>query len=62
MGKGVIAIQRQRIENTARQELNDEDRLELCRLLIKAGYTVRLVKEKPEGKKRYEKYIKYWKE
>lgn len=58
----VIAIQRQRIENTARQELNDEDRLELCRLLIKAGYTVRLVKEKPEGKNRYEKYIEYWKE
>ena len=32
----------QRIEDTARQKLNDEDRLELCRLLIKAGYTVRL--------------------
>ncbi|HIW86026.1 MAG TPA: resolvase [Candidatus Eubacterium faecipullorum] len=55
-------MQRQRIENTARQELNDEDRLELCRLLIKAGYTVRLVKEKPEGKNRYEKYIEYWEE
>lgn len=55
-------MQRQRIENTARQELNDDDRLALCALLIKSGYAVRLVKEKPEGKNRYEKYIEFWKE
>lgn len=56
------AIQRQRIENTARQELTDDDRLALCTLLVKAGYSVRLVKEKPEGKNRYIKYIEYWNE
>ena len=50
----------QRIEDTARQKLNDEDRLELCRLLIKSGYTVKLVKEKPEGKNQYEKSIEFW--
>ena len=29
---------------------NDEDRLALAQLLIKAGYTVRIGKEKPDGK------------
>uniref|UniRef100_UPI004029D7D6 resolvase n=1 Tax=Eubacterium sp. TaxID=142586 RepID=UPI004029D7D6 len=62
MGKGVIHIQRFKIENTAKQELNDDDRLALCTLLIKSGYSVRLVKEKPEGKSRYNKYVEYWSE
>ena len=30
--------------------LNEQDRLELARLLIKAGYAVRLGREKPQGK------------
>lgn len=30
--------------------LNEQDRLELARLLVKAGYTVRLGREKPQGK------------
>lgn len=62
MGKGVIHIQRFKIENTAKQELNDDDRLMLCTLLVKSGYAVRLIKEKPEGKSRYEKRIEFWKE
>lgn len=53
-------IPRQRITNTAKQELTDADRLELCKLLIKAGYCVKLGKEKPDGKKQYVKYVEYW--
>lgn len=51
---------RQRIENVSKQELSDADRLELCRLLIKAGYCVRLGKEKPENKRQYNKFVEYW--
>lgn len=58
----MIKIQRLRIENQARQELTDDDRLALCTLLIKSGYSVRLVKEKPEGKSRYNKCVEYWSE
>ena len=41
--------------------LNEADRLELARLLIKAGYTVRLGKEKPEGKPKaaYVHFVEY---
>jgi len=33
-------------------QLNKEDRLELAKLLVKAGYTVRVGREKPQGKER----------
>lgn len=36
---------------------NEEDRLELSRLLIKGGYQVAIRKEKPEGKKQGVTYI-----
>ena len=39
--------------------LNQVDRLELARLLIKAGYTVRLDKEKPNGKTTYVYYVEF---
>ena len=44
--------QRHRIKNLL-QKLNDEDRNSLCCLLVKAGYAVRIGKERPGGKVRY---------
>jgi hypothetical protein len=38
--------------------LNDEDRLTICRLLIKAGYTVRVVSEKVGNTS--VKIVEYW--
>lgn len=40
--------------------LTKPERLELCKHLIKAGYTVRLGRERPEGKKQYNKFLEYW--
>ena len=42
--------------------LNETDRLKLAELLIKAGYTVRISREKPNGKKNgaYIYFIEYW--
>ena len=40
-------------------QLNSNDRLELARLLIKAGYTVRIGKEKIPGKNRNIYFIEY---
>lgn len=37
--------------------LNEADRLELARLLIKAGYTVRIGSEKPKGTNIY--YVEF---
>lgn len=39
-------------------KLNAEDRLEIAKLLIKAGYTVRVGREKPPGK-RSNVYLEY---
>ena len=39
-----------KIYSVKQNGLNDADRLELARLLIKAGYTVRVGSEKPPGK------------
>lgn len=39
--------------------LNEADRLELARLLIKAGYTVRVGKDKIPGKNRNYYYVEY---
>ena len=51
---------RQRIYALKGRQLNDTERLELCRLLIKAGYAAKLGKEKPQGKNTYEHYIEFW--
>lgn len=40
--------------------LTEAERLDLCRLLIKAGYSARLGKEKKDGKNTYEHYIEFW--
>lgn len=39
--------------------LNDQERLELCRLLVKAGYTVRIASEKIGNTS--VRVIEYWK-
>ena len=39
--------------------LNEADRLELARLLIKAGYTVRVGKDKAPGKNRNIHFVEY---
>lgn len=41
-------------------KLNDDDRNTLACLLIKAGYTVRLGKIIPEGKRANMYYIEFW--
>lgn len=44
--------------------LNEDDRLSLAALLIKAGYTVRIGKERPKGKTNgaYIYFVEYWEE
>jgi hypothetical protein len=39
-----------KIYSQKQNALNETDRLELAKLLIKAGYAVRIGSEKPEGK------------
>lgn len=39
-----------RIQDQKNGKLNEADRLILAQLLVKAGYTVRIGKEKPQGK------------
>lgn len=55
---------RQRIYSSKDKSLNEQERLELARLLIKAGYIVKVGKEKPEGKPNaaYVHYVEYWKD
>ena len=40
-------------------KLNAEDRLEIAKLLIKAGYTVRVGPEKPPSKRSYVYFVEY---
>lgn len=53
--------QRYRIKNLL-QKLNDEDRNTLCCLLIKAGYAVRIGKERPGGKGQTMHFVEFWEE
>ena len=53
---------RQRIYILKGRSLSETEKLDLCRLLIKAGYSVRLGKAKQQGKNTYEHFIEYWKE
>ncbi|MEG0133515.1 MAG: resolvase [Clostridium sp.] len=39
--------------------LNESERLDLARLLIKAGYTVKLGRDKIQGKSTYIHYVEY---
>lgn len=54
-------MERQRISNLL-NKLNDDDRTNLCCLLLKAGYAARIGKEKVglKGKNTY--FVEYWEE
>lgn len=51
-----------KIENVKSGGLNEADRLEIAKLLIKAGYTVRLGKEKPGNSRTYNHFVEYLEE
>lgn len=53
-----------RIYSQRHNSLNEEDRLELARLLVKAGYVVRLGRERPAGNTTgaFKYYVEYWEE
>ena len=42
--------------------MNEADRLELARLLLKAGYTVKINREKKPGKSAYVYFVEYWRD
>ena len=53
-------MERQRIYSQKSGALNEFDRLELAKLLIKAGYTVRIGRERPPGKSgAYTYFVEY---
>lgn len=54
-------MDKQRIYGFSRAGLNEGDRLELARLLIKAGYAVRVGRAK-NAKGVTEAFVEYWKE
>ena len=49
-----------KISNQRFGALNESDRLTIAQLLIKAGYTVRLTKEKDGAKASYNHYIEFF--
>ena len=52
---------RYRITEAGFGRLNEQERLELSRLLVKAGYAVKQGREKPNPKNTtYKYYIEYW--
>ena len=48
-----------RIYSLKHGSLNESDRLELARLLIKAGYTVRIGKEKTPNRNTYRFFVEF---
>lgn len=52
---------RSRINNLL-GKLNDEDRNLLVCLIAKAGYAVRIGKERPDGRKQAMYYVEFWEE
>lgn len=59
-GKGNMQ-KRNKIYNKS-TKLNDEDRITLASLLIKAGYVAKTGCEAIEGKKQKTYYVEYWEE
>ncbi len=53
-------MERQRIYSVKGTSLNEADRLQIASLLIKAGYTVKIGREKPKGSYIY--FVEYWEE
>lgn len=56
------AKKRQRIYGVGRGQLNADERLEIVKLLAKAGYTVRVGCERPDGKTNGANiyFVEYW--
>jgi hypothetical protein len=54
-------MERIKIRAVRYQGLNDADRLELARLLVKAGYAVRITTEK-DAKGRSTTVLEFWEE
>lgn len=48
-----------RIYSVKHGSLNENDRLDLARLLVKAGYTVRLGREKPKKGSTWVYFVEY---
>ena len=56
-------MEKQRIYSAKNNSLNEQDRLNMAALLIKAGYAVRLGREKINPKSSsYMYFIEYWEE
>jgi len=53
--------ERHRIKNLL-FKLNDEDRNTLVCLIAKAGYSVRIGKERPEGRGQTQYFVEFWEE
>ena len=55
---------RQRVYNVDGGQLNQEERLDLLKLLARAGYSVRIGREKPKDKPNgaYIYFVEYWRE
>lgn len=54
--------ERRKIYNVKEKGLGEQERLELARLLIKAGYIVRIGREKLAGKNTWVYFVEYWEE
>ncbi len=61
MNMGGVKPGRQRIKNLL-FKLNDEDRNNLVCLIAKAGYSVRIGKERPGSKGKTQYYVEFWEE
>lgn len=53
--------ERHRIKNLL-FKLNDEDRNTLVCLIAKAGYSIRVGKERPEGRGQTQYFVEFWEE
>lgn len=55
---------RQRVYNVGSGQLNAEERLELVKILARAGYAARVGRERPDGKPQaaYVYFVEYWNE
>lgn len=53
-------MDKQRICTQKTSSLNENERLELARLLIKAGYAVKIKREKKDGRNTVNYVIEYW--
>ncbi len=60
--KSRTAQARQRIYSIKNNGLNEQDRLDLVRMLAKAGYAVKVGREKIGKSSSYSYYVEFWEE